>query len=559
MKDYAMKRLGLVWGVLILVGACVDNEEPGDGGGGMSGGGHAGLPANGGRAGGGMAGGAANGGHSGSAGTFGGETTGVAGAAGADAAGASAVGGAGAEVGGAGGELGSGAAPPSGAGGAAGMAGASAGSGGAGGSVETFGAALCSSAFGSGAVGFAVAFDPLGNIVVAGSLTGPLDIGADSLVSAGGTDLFVAKLDANCQPIWAKRFGTSGTQAGGLVTLDPAGNIYVAVNSNGKIDFGGGAPAGGADRNIALAKLKPNGDYVWSKDFGDSQDQVINDLRSDANGHIVMGGNFTGTVNFGGQDLTGAAQGGGSDVYLAALDSDGNHVFSEMFPAGAGPHDHQVRGLAVAPDGSITATGVFNGALDLGDGMVDVANAYHLFIAHYSASGAFKWKFVVKGSDHAAACDEAGNSIVALDTNFNNVDFGNGVKPFGPSLVKLGPTGNALWSRPIGKLEPTNHGLATDADGNIALSGDLYGATDLGGGTLTPAGTDDIALALFDADGNHRFSEKFGDNKNQSWASVTMSPGGTIYMTGAFAGRVDFGNGPLDAAVGLSSLFVMKR
>ena len=58
--------------------------------------------------------------------------------------------------------------------------------------------------------GRGVALDPDGNIIITGSFTGRVDFGGGALVSAGSTDIFVAKYTQDGVHVWSRRFGGVG-------------------------------------------------------------------------------------------------------------------------------------------------------------------------------------------------------------------------------------------------------------------------------------------------------------------------------------------------------------
>jgi len=79
--------------------------------------------------------------------------------------------------------------------------------------------------------GRAIALDDDGNIFVAGDFTGEVDFelgpASVSLISAGETDVFVAKYDSAFNLIWVKQIGGSGSDDAAHMILDSQGNIYL--------------------------------------------------------------------------------------------------------------------------------------------------------------------------------------------------------------------------------------------------------------------------------------------------------------------------------------------
>src|SRR5262249_5721277 len=74
-----------------------------------------------------------------------------------------------------------------------------------------------------------IAADAAGKVVVGGNFTGTLTVGANSLVTAGGLDAWVAKLDpaASFAPVWAFRLGGTGSDAANGVAVDSFGDVIV--------------------------------------------------------------------------------------------------------------------------------------------------------------------------------------------------------------------------------------------------------------------------------------------------------------------------------------------
>jgi hypothetical protein len=113
-----------------------------------------------------------------------------------------------------------------------------------------FGAA--SSVTTAGGVGVAV--DASGNVVVTGAFTGSVNFGDAPLASMSANDIFLAKLDASGAHQWSKRFGEAGTQSAMAVAVDAVGDVMLAGYFTKAVDFGNGAlvSAGGTDAFVAV-------------------------------------------------------------------------------------------------------------------------------------------------------------------------------------------------------------------------------------------------------------------------------------------------------------------
>lgn len=173
-----------------------------------------------------------------------------------------------------------------------------------------------------------LAVDDTGNIVVIGGFLGSMDCGGWALTSAGKSDLFVAKLDAAGDHIWSRRYGDAAQLEGVKGALDNAGNILLAGNFLEQVDLGGGALTSAGGEDLFLAKLDPEGDHLWSRRFGDADHQRGRGIALDGSADVVITGELHGSIDFGGGPLVSAGNG---DAFLAKFDAAGQHVWSKLF------------------------------------------------------------------------------------------------------------------------------------------------------------------------------------------------------------------------------------
>ncbi|MBI4705064.1 MAG: hypothetical protein HY744_28490 [Deltaproteobacteria bacterium] len=175
-----------------------------------------------------------------------------------------------------------------------------------------------------------LAIDASGNVFLTGWFQGTVDFGCGALTSAGKEDVFVAKLDKDGKCLWSKKFGdNNGSRGWGLAT-DSAGNVIVQGHFQTAINFGGGPlnSAGGYD--IFIAKLSgKDGSHIWGKRYGNSNvDQYGLRVTVDPQDNVIATGYFQGSLDFGGGALNTA---GSYDGYLVKLDKDGVHKWSKRF------------------------------------------------------------------------------------------------------------------------------------------------------------------------------------------------------------------------------------
>jgi hypothetical protein len=337
-----------------------------------------------------------------------------------------------------------------------------------------------------------VGVDAQGAVFVAGALSGTIDFGGGPLTSAGEDDVFIVKLDAAGQHVWSKRFGGPGYQVPAALAVDAEGAVIVVGTLDQTIDFGGGALTSAGLIDVFVVKLDASGNHVWSKRFGDAAEQEASAVAiAPGSGRVLVAGSFEGTLDFGGGGLTSA---GDDDVYLAALDAAGNHLWSKRF---GDVRAQKGRALAMAPDGAVALVGQMEGTVDFGGGPLSARDAPQLFAARFDAGGR-----------HLASRTWASEVGGRVD----------------PRAVAWGPRG-------------------------LVLAGIARGGADLGTGRLLQRGEDDdaVVLSLDPSDGT-RFARRWGGTGAVTPRAIGLLDDGGLVLAGQLEGRADFGEQKLASA-----------
>jgi YVTN family beta-propeller protein len=406
--------------------------------------------------------------------------------------------------------------------------------------------------------GYSVDVDGAGNSVATGYFQGTVDFGGGPLTSEGGNDIFVVKFDAAGNHIWSRSDGGFGHQEAYRVALDAAGNAFVTGTFADTLVIGEDVLVSAGANDIFVAKFDSTGVPVWSRKFGDLNEQVGYGLDTDGFGNVLVTGYFNGTVDFGGGPLT-----GDYDVFVVKFDTAGNHVWSQRF---GDDSDQFGQGLGVDGAGNVLVTGYFYGDLDFGGGPLTSAGDVDIFVAKLDPAGNHIWsqRFgdATDQYGYNVAADGSGNVLVS-GYYWGDVDFGGGTLTsagdYDIFVAKFDSAGTHLWSKRFGDAaQQAGYGLAVDGSGNVLLSGYLFGTVDFGGGTLTaPGGNNDIFVAKFDPAGTHVWSQNFGDADPQFGYGIAAEPGGHVVVTGGFQGEVNFGGSPITSG-GNYDVFVAK-
>ncbi len=67
--------------------------------------------------------------------------------------------------------------------------------------------------------------------------------------------------------LWSQHFGSTSSDYGESVATDASGNVFVTGRFFGTVDFGGGALVSAGNTDIFVAKYSPTGTHLWSQRF----------------------------------------------------------------------------------------------------------------------------------------------------------------------------------------------------------------------------------------------------------------------------------------------------
>ncbi|WZI67215.1 MAG: SBBP repeat-containing protein [Gloeotrichia echinulata CP02] len=163
--------------------------------------------------------------------------------------------------------------------------------------------------------------DGAGNTYATGTFSGTASFGSTTLTSAGDSDAFITKLDSSGNFLWAQKLGGTFADSGFGITVDGAGNTYVSGVFRDIASFGSTSLTSAGNSDAFVAKLDANGNVVWAKKFGGSGIDEGTGIVADGSGNINFTGVFSGTASFDGITLTSV---GDADAFNVTLDSNGN-------------------------------------------------------------------------------------------------------------------------------------------------------------------------------------------------------------------------------------------
>ena len=220
---------------------------------------------------------------------------------------------------------------------------------------------------------YGLVVDAAGDVYIGGTFTGAINPGNGPLISAGGEDVFLVRLDSNGTAVWAKRFGDPGYQAMFGLAIDAAGRVLLTGEMQGKVDLGGGALNSPSVTSF-IAQYESDGTHKWSRLVAVGE-AWASAAAYDGLGQILLTGSYTGMVDFGGGMLVSQ---GLDDIYALKLDSGGKHLWSKSFGDFKSQAGFDIAGSST---GTIAITGQFEGGVNFGGGPSISKGNYDGFIA----------------------------------------------------------------------------------------------------------------------------------------------------------------------------------
>ena len=219
----------------------------------------------------------------------------------------------------------------------------------------------------------------------------------------------------------------------------------------------------------------------------------------DGRDHIYLGGNATGTGNFGKASIESKT----TAAIVVKLSPDGEGVWASVIPGAPSALYHEI---ACDSAGRVWGAGMFKGAV------------------------------TVAGQTFQSSGDKDSDGLI----------------------VHLDTEGRALWARHLhGPGTDYCLGVATDDHGTAFVCGDFNQDTSLSGRALVTRGSGDIFLAAFDAAGGLAWVRQAGGKLNDNAYPLAFRSPGELIIAGAFAAPATFGTHEV-ARSGASDLYAAK-
>lgn len=324
---------------------------------------------------------------------------------------------------------------------------------------------------------------------------GYITVGQTNSFGAGQWDVYLTRMGADGDVLWAKTFGGPADDSGASVQQTTDGGYIIAGQTN---SFGMGK------YDIYLIKTDANGNEQWTKSFGGPEDDIASSvLQTGDGGYIIVG--TTGAIY---------ASRSHTNVYLVKTDSAGNAVWTKTL------------GESLINSGNAIQQTGDGGYLVTGTTFDSSSGPYGTYTARIDQQGNLQWARTFKDSSQnimgiSLQQTNDGGCIILGEYNSGT---GNGDAVVLPMLMRMDSGGTVLWTKILDVAGMRVASFYRTADNGFIIAGTT-------GDSLRSS----IYLIRTDSGGNILWSKTLAGSREQSAGVQQTSDGGYVIIGGTLS------------------------
>ena len=323
--------------------------------------------------------------------------------------------------------------------------------------------------------------------------------------------------------IWSKTYGGSGEDmAHGVVATQDGGFVVVGETKSATGDINDKRYA---QEDIWLTKYNSNGELIWSKTYGGSEDDYGYSVLENADGSLVVAG-YSGS-----SDGDVASNMGMHDFLILKTDSQGNLIWSKS--NGFMSHDHAYKIIPTRNGGYFSA-----GYVDyagLGKNSIGVLHGVGEFYGQkLDANGTVLWGKYFGGTQNDRVFDvvEAndGGFVMIGYSESSDFDVTDNHGSYDYWVVKVDSNGNLVWKKSYGGSELDQaYGIAKNINNTYLIAGT---SNSLDGDISSNKGANDVWIISVDDKGTLLWEKSYGGSSFDTSNSIKSLSNGNFLVTG---------------------------
>ena len=386
-------------------------------------------------------------------------------------------------------------------------------------------------------------FDASGNHYVTGVFSGTATFGSNTLVSNGGTDIFLAAYNTSGVVQWVRQIGGTNNDAPTAIAINKSGEITISGYFNDYALFGNLTKNSQGGEDIFIARYSNLGSQLWVRTAGGALNDRAGGMFIDNNDNIYLTGSFEGAAQFGNQTLV---ANGGKDIFVVKWNSAG--IPEWINQAGTSSTES---GTSIVADnsGNVYVTGTMQGSLTIGATTLTGAGGNDIFLAAFDRYGSSSWAKNAGGpfDDYPSSLIINNNQLVIGGWYGNTATFGSQTLTSAGGLdifvAAWALNGNAAWALSAGGSgDDKGYDLTTFANHEMFLTGSFSGTATFGTETYTSKGGLDLFATRISKTGSILHTITHGGIGNEVAYTISSNSASSILLAGSFTQSLYFGS-----------------
>lgn len=408
-----------------------------------------------------------------------------------------------------------------------------------------------------------------GDVIVVGSFSDTVSFGDSTLTSNGSSDILICRYDNYGQELWARSYGSDGSDVAYAVALDSQGNILITGTFTGIVSFDAIQLTANGARDVFVLKLSPYSEVIWAVQGGstspDNNSDTGRGICVDELDNVYVTGFYKDTL------LWGALQvicNGNTDCFAVKLDSGGNALWLNKAASSGADMAYSIKvknglyyiggsfstaTIAIPPVASLTGSETMSGFYAYGDINTGTwSGGKTIYDTHSTLTG------IIEIQD--LELDSTGKIIVAGTYNQTNT-LGLSVSSTDLFIAKFNTDGTQVWAYRIGSTgaEPGNISICLDASDNIIAAGGFTGTCSFNSqASISTFGGNDAFVVKINSSGQTQWTQRLGGDANDQCFGVAVDNWGYSVVAGVFLSATAYYDANSITSHGSGDIFIGK-